>query len=95
MYIQENQHDASAYCPEGVYDMGWLGYFIGKNEHLEHLYISSFTPTSGASVRDVIVPFFRGVSLNESIREIVFYRMDLLGGRCSPCWVHSSRIIAI
>ena len=44
LYIQQN-HDRniSGYFPEGADDMGWLGYFIGKNEHLEELYISSFT----------------------------------------------------
>ena len=61
-------------------DMGWLGYFIGKNQHLEKLFIKSFIPTSGVSVRDVLVPFFRGVSFNKSIREIHFYDVDLLGG---------------
>ena len=64
LYIH-NDHDAmslncSAYRPEGAEDMGWLGYFIGKNEHLEYLYISSFTTTSGATVRDVMEPFFQG-----------------------------------
>ena len=27
------------YFPEGAYDMGWLGYFIGKNDHLQTLAI--------------------------------------------------------
>ena len=85
LWIQ-NQHndygeDCTEYVPEGAYDMGWLGYFIGKNEHLEHLYIMPFEPTSGASVRDVIVPFFRGVSRNKSIRRIDFTNTDLLEGK--------------
>ena len=84
MYIHD-EHDVDGeestdYCPEGANDMGWLGYFIGKNQHLGVLDMSMFVPTSGASVRDVLVPFFRGVSRNKSIREIGFYSMDLLGG---------------
>ena len=80
----QNEHDEDGehcddYVPEGAEDMGWLGYFIGKNDHLEGLFIE-FTPTSGASVRDVIEPFFRGVSRNKSIREIGLCSMDLLGG---------------
>ena len=69
------------YCPEGVYDMGWLGFFVGKNDHLQELILKPFTPTS-ASVRerDVIVPFLRGVKNNKSIQEIGFYRVDMLEG---------------
>ena len=81
LYIRENQHgNASAYYPEGADDMGWLGYFVGKHEFLDGLFISSLTLTSGASVRDVLEPFLRGVSSNKSIREMGFYIMDLLGG---------------
>jgi len=34
------------YFPEGAYDMGWLGYFIGKNDYLEQLVIEPFILTS-------------------------------------------------
>ena len=68
------------YVPEGVYDMGWLGYFVGKNEHLQELIINPFIPTSGSSLRDVMEPFLRGVSQNKSIRAIDFSNVDLLGG---------------
>ena len=82
LYIRDH-HDGESYtdyCPEGTYDMGWLGYFIGKNGHLQKLVIEPFEPPSGLSVRDVIVPFLKGVKCNTSIREIGFYFMDLLGG---------------
>ena len=77
-----NQHDGNGICyvPEGAYDMGWLGYFVGNNEHLKKLYIRPFTPISEESVRDVMEPFFRGVGRNKSIRQINFRRLDLLGG---------------
>ena len=86
LYLQ-NEHDedwgeedCDHYYPEGAYDMGWLGYFIGKNEHLQKLLITSFATSSGASVRDVMESFLRGVSFNKSIREINFDVVDLLGG---------------
>ena len=81
LYIQ-NEHDGEYcdYVPEGADDMGWLGYFVGKNQYLEVLSILTFVPTSGASVRDVIVPFLRGVNHNKSIQEINFSGVDLLGG---------------
>ena len=39
----QNHHDEDRercidYVPEGITDMGWLGYFIGKNEHLHCIY---------------------------------------------------------
>ena len=82
----QNQHDEQGedcidYVPEGAHDMGWLGYFVGKNEQLKELYIRDFTPTSGASVTEVLKPFIRGVTNNRSINKLDFYRMDLLGGR--------------
>ena len=86
LFIQ-NEHeddedeDCIDYCPEGADDMGWLGYFIGQNDHLEHLVIETFIPSSsGSNVRDVLRPFFRGVSSNKSIRQISFRSADLLGG---------------
>ena len=84
LWIQ-NHHDVNGegcvdYVPEGAYDMGWLGYFVGKNNHLKRLYINSFTPTSGSSLRDVLDPFFRGVSSNKSIKKIDLAGMDMLGG---------------
>ena len=86
LWIQNNGHDddgedCSDYCPEGAYDMGWVGYFVGKNEHLRELQIMiPNIPSSGASVRDVMEPFLRGVSHNKSIRQIGVFYMDLLGG---------------
>ena len=73
----DTRHD---YRPEGADDMRWLGYFVSKNEHLQKLQIRHFVPTSGASARDVLDSFFRGVNCNKSIREISFTSMDLWGG---------------
>ena len=76
----DEDEDCNGYVPEGAHDMGWLGYFVGKNEHLKMLYIRPFTPLLGASVRDVMVPFFRGVSSNKSIWGIYLVQTDLLRG---------------
>ena len=84
LYIQ-NQHDEDGYgcvdyVPEGAHDMGWLGYFVGKNEHLKDLVVKWFTPTSG-STSEVLEPFFKGLSRNRSLSIIQFTGIDLLGGR--------------
>ena len=84
LYIENEHHYDGERCidyvPEGADDMGWLGYFIGKNDHLEELNIRPFEPTSGDSVRDVMEPFLRGINNNKSIQKIDFTNVDLLGG---------------
>ena len=79
-HVLRGQEGVLEYRPEGAHDMGWLGYFVGKNDHLQKLVMTSFTPTSEASVRDVLEPFLRGVCCNKSIPKIGFVGMDLLGG---------------
>ena len=85
LWIQ-NQHDDDGeacgdYVPEGANDMGWLGYFIGKNEYLTNLNIRTFEPTSGLSIMEILEPFFNGVANNKSITKLNFYGMDLLDGK--------------
>jgi len=86
LYIQ-NQYDnlegeeCIDYVPEGAYDMGWLGYFISKCDYLKELYIRDFEPPSGASVLDVIKPFFSGLTNNKSLNTLNFFGMDLLDGK--------------
>ena len=73
-----NQHDnetveiSTSYVPSGDYDMGWLGYFVGKSNVLRHLSILS---------EYSLEPFLRGVNHNKSITKIGFYELDLLGGQ--------------
>ena len=82
LYI-ENEHgeyvdgeeECVDYVPEGAADMGWLGYFVGRNKHLQKLVINSFL------TRDVIAPFLRGVNRNTSIKGIEFANINLLGGQ--------------
>jgi len=80
LYIQDHLSDDvgyNEYVPEGAKDMGWLGYFIGKSNDLEELYIND-VDTSNI---DVIEPFFSGLTNNRSIHTLNFYGMDLLGGK--------------
>ena len=61
LFIQ-NLHDQDGeacedYVPECTHDMGWLGYFIGKNDQLRQLSLSAFTTTSGTSIAEVLEPF--------------------------------------
>ena len=97
--LHEDYGNCVEYCPEGADDMGWLGYFVSKNDHLQSLVIKPFTPSSGASVRDIIVPFLRGVNQNKSIREIVFAFIDLLGGNIftmlTPFFINNHNLIKI
>ena len=86
LYIQnqsddEEEDDDGTYVPEGVHDMGWLGYFIGKNEQLQSLHIRSFEPLYDASFEEVLVPFFKGLHNNKSISMLIFSGMNISGGR--------------
>ena len=60
------------YVPEGVKDMGWLGYFVGKNDQLQHLFIRPFEPTTGVSMSDVLESFLKGMSRNRSIQRAIY-----------------------
>ena len=64
------------YVPEGAHDMGWLGYFVGKNDQLQHLYIRPFEPTTDVSMSDALEPFLKGVSRNRSIQKLDFCGMQ-------------------
>lgn len=82
LYIQRfatiySEHECEAYIPEGDYDMGWLGYFVGKNDYLEELHITSFPNTTS-----MIGTFLRGVNNNKSIHTLnIRGGVDLLGGK--------------
>jgi len=34
LWIRDEVEDHTDYRPEGLHDMGWLGYFVGRHEHL-------------------------------------------------------------
>ena len=68
LWIREVIEDHTDYRPEGVHDMGWLGYFVGKHSYLEALYIRGFETISGTSFNDLIMPFLNGLNNNKSIK---------------------------
>ena len=78
LWIQ-NRHDqedgfetSTDYVPGGSFDMGWLGYFVGKSNVLRHLSIRN-----GSSLE----PFLIGVNHNKSITTLCFNGVNLLEGR--------------
>ena len=75
----EDDYEECCYAPEGVHDMGWLGYFVGRNNHLKELRLYTFNPTSGASVAEVLDAFIMGVSRNKSITRLDIRDVDLSG----------------
>ena len=77
LWIRDVDEDDNDYLPEGAHDMGWLGYFIGRCDYLQKLYIREFDDYS----IDVLEPFFRGVQLNKSIQVIDFEDIDLFEGK--------------
>ena len=89
----DDGEDCVDYVPEGAKDMGWLGYFVGRNNHLEELYFRDFDNMSV----DVIKPFLMGVNRNKSITSLDFLGMDLLGGKVftmlAPFFENSSTLI--
>ena len=70
------------YCPSGAYDLGWLGYFIGKNQHLENIALLGARGTPDVGVTDFLrqhmISFCKGVNHNKSIRVIELCGLDLL-----------------
>ena len=65
------------FCPINGEELGWLGYYIGKNTTLDTLVICTTpSPSCNAGVED----FRRGLGRNNSIQSIVFCR-DLSDGQ--------------
>ena len=63
--------DEFDFCPTSGEELVWLGYFLGKNTTLKHLYICSTPPSScNAGVEDLC----KGLGRNRSIRKLSFTR---------------------
>ena len=92
------------YEVEGARDLGWLGYFIGKNTKLQKLILRD--TAFGPILARYIETFCRGVNSNRSIQEIVFVSINLFGGEifrslrylsgllCIWVWVYSTALIS-
>ena len=73
---QDQIDDDFDFCPINGEELGWLGYFIGKNTTLNELGISSTpSPSCNAGVEG----FRRGLAGNNSIRRISLCRHRLEG----------------
>ncbi|KAL9183726.1 hypothetical protein ACHAXT_004582 [Thalassiosira profunda] len=69
--VEEREDESDhCYCPANAREMGWLGYFVGKNTCIEHLYVPQYL------ANDVLQPFCRGVSKNKSISSLSVYGFE-------------------
>jgi len=78
LWVTDSRDDEYDYFPESVHEMGWIGYFIGKNTTLKDLILHS-NPFEDVD-NNAIEPFYRGINSNRSIQKIRFYNTDLSGG---------------
>ena len=67
--IDDDEITYTADCEEGD-DLGWLGYFIGRSEHLKTLYISDLPFTSADPHTEQLHAFTREMSRNRSIVDL-------------------------
>ena len=61
--------------------MGWIGYFIGRNEDLTELFLNDFGNQGQQSQIDFVVPLFKGLVQNTSIKTLNIADTNLFGGR--------------
>ena len=66
------------YCPQSAREMGWVGYYIGKNTTLKELHLQR-NPFRQFNTGD-IQTFCKGVNSNRSVQKIDFDSVDLSGG---------------
>ncbi|KAK1735905.1 leucine-rich repeat protein [Skeletonema marinoi] len=65
LYMLDEPEDEDEFIVREGDDLGWLGYFIGRNETLKSLYVY-YLPTN----RDQVEKFFFGVQRNKSIKAV-------------------------
>ena len=71
LYMDEDNidNDDDKYIPVDGEDIGWLGYYIGNNTKLQEIHFS-------VTIKDA--SFYTGLSRNKSIKEIIFFNINLL-----------------
>ena len=74
---EDDYRDDNEYCPQSAREMGWVGYYIGKNTTLQELYFN-LNPFEDFS--NSIELFCRGANSNRCIQKIGFNATDLFGG---------------
>ena len=65
---QDQIDDEFDFCPTNGEELGWLGYYIGKNTTLNELFVFAVPPVCDAGFED----FRREMGRNKSIRSIQF-----------------------
>ena len=76
MWIRNEVYDrdSGVYCPgDDVDELGWLGYYLGRNKSLQELFFQ----------RDDLhnTSFYRGLNFNTSIQTIALENAGLLNGQ--------------
>ena len=69
--------DDLPYLPTNAHDLGWLGYFIGKNTQIRKVEIADLADYFD---EDDMLPFFQGLSYNKRIEDLIFWHFDFSGG---------------
>ena len=69
--------DEFSFCPDNWKELGWLGYYLGKNTTVIELHFYETPPPSCSSGFE---GFRRGLGRNKSIQKIAFH-LDRLEGR--------------
>ena len=73
----EQVTDMFSFCPDNWKELGWLGYFIGRNTFVNELHLGLTPPPSYSSGFE---GFRRGMGRNKSIQKIGF-NLHRLEGR--------------
>ena len=66
------EDDEADYRPTGSYELGWLGYYLGKNTQLKHLRLGALDTIVGDMEQ-----FFRGLRKNSSIQNLTLSDYDV------------------
>jgi len=76
LYIKDEYHPGDHhYTHEKGKDIGWLGYYIGRNTNLKTLHFHT-----ACSPNAHVMFLYNGISCNNTIQKVKFWRCDLLDG---------------
>ena len=80
----DNDNTMYTYHPSGAYDLGWLGYVIGKNKYLTEfdLYKEDDEAVNNNLSRQYMISLSRGFNQNESIKHLDLTCYHLADGEC-------------
>ena len=79
--ISDYGYSDNCYVPENTIDVGWFGFFIGRDKDLTELFLCSFGNEGQQSQIDFVVPLFKGLVQNTSIKTLNIADTNLFEGR--------------